>query len=122
MDGYDRPLTLAGEMTIGDDGIHVDYSGTSPASAFGIGPVVREMPMRRDAADVEPPVRIAIIQRLLQGRSKRGIPVTIEGQQPAEDGDQRLCRIDAACMRDRQAGAVKGGDACRLPRIAPARH
>ncbi len=25
MDGYDRPLTLAGEMTIGDDGIHVDY-------------------------------------------------------------------------------------------------
>ena len=24
MDGYDRPLTLAAEMTIGDDGIHVD--------------------------------------------------------------------------------------------------
>src|SRR5580693_1401575 len=34
MDGYDRPLTLAGEMTIGDSGIHVDYTGTSPASAF----------------------------------------------------------------------------------------
>src|SRR5438105_2865133 len=30
MDGYDRPLTLAAEMTIGEDGIHVDYAGTSP--------------------------------------------------------------------------------------------
>jgi N-methylhydantoinase B len=40
MDGYDRPLILAGEMTIGDDGIHVDYAGTSPASAFGINVVL----------------------------------------------------------------------------------
>ncbi|HYM73137.1 MAG TPA: hydantoinase B/oxoprolinase family protein [Stellaceae bacterium] len=40
MDGYDRPLTLAGEMTIGNDGIHVDYAGTSPASAFGINVVM----------------------------------------------------------------------------------
>ena len=40
MDGYDRPLTLAGEMTIGGDGIHVDYTGTSPASAFGINVVL----------------------------------------------------------------------------------
>jgi N-methylhydantoinase B len=40
MDGYDRPLTLAGEMTIGDAGIHVDYTGTSPASAFGINVVM----------------------------------------------------------------------------------
>jgi N-methylhydantoinase B len=40
MDGYDRPLLLAGEMTIGDDGIHVDYTGTSPASAFGINVVM----------------------------------------------------------------------------------
>jgi N-methylhydantoinase B len=40
MDGYDRPLTLAGEMTIGDGGIHVDYTGTSPASAFGINVVL----------------------------------------------------------------------------------
>ena len=40
MDGYDRPLTLAGEMTIGEDGIHVDYAGTSPASAFGINVVM----------------------------------------------------------------------------------
>jgi N-methylhydantoinase B len=40
MDGYDRPLLLAGEMTIGDEGIHVDYNGTSPASAFGINVVM----------------------------------------------------------------------------------
>src|ERR1700689_2930048 len=40
MDGYDRPLTLVGEMTIGHDGIHVDYTGTSPASAFGINVVM----------------------------------------------------------------------------------
>src|SRR5947199_202301 len=40
MDGYDRPLTLVGEMTIGPDGIHVDYTGTSPASAFGINVVM----------------------------------------------------------------------------------
>ncbi|HEX5319391.1 MAG TPA: hydantoinase B/oxoprolinase family protein [Stellaceae bacterium] len=40
MDGYDRPLTLAGEMGIGPDGIHVDYAGTSPASAFGINVVM----------------------------------------------------------------------------------
>jgi N-methylhydantoinase B len=40
MDGYDRPLTLVGEMTIGDDGIHVDYTGTSPASSYGINVVM----------------------------------------------------------------------------------
>ena len=40
MDGYDRPLTLAAEMMIGPDNIHVDYSGTSPASAFGINVVL----------------------------------------------------------------------------------
>ncbi|MBV9828965.1 MAG: hydantoinase B/oxoprolinase family protein, partial [Alphaproteobacteria bacterium] len=40
MDGYDRPLTLAGEMTIGHDGIHVDFAGTSPASSFGINVVL----------------------------------------------------------------------------------
>jgi N-methylhydantoinase B len=40
MDGFDRPLTLAAEMTIGAEGIHVDYAGTSPASAFGINVVL----------------------------------------------------------------------------------
>ena len=40
MDGYDKPLTLSATMTIGYDGIHVDYSGTSPASAYGINVVL----------------------------------------------------------------------------------
>jgi N-methylhydantoinase B len=40
MDGYDKPLTLAAAMTIGDDGIHVDYTGTSPASSHGINVVL----------------------------------------------------------------------------------
>jgi N-methylhydantoinase B len=40
MDGYDRPLTLAAEMTIAADNIHLDYTGTSPASAFGINVVM----------------------------------------------------------------------------------
>src|SRR5438552_1290472 len=40
MDGYDRPLTLAAEMTISPDNIHLDYTGTSPASAFGINVVM----------------------------------------------------------------------------------
>jgi N-methylhydantoinase B len=40
MDGYDRRLTLAGEMTIGADKIHMDYTGTSSASAFGINVVM----------------------------------------------------------------------------------
>jgi N-methylhydantoinase B len=40
MDGFDRPLTLAAEMTVGADNIHVDYAGTSPASAFGINVVL----------------------------------------------------------------------------------
>jgi N-methylhydantoinase B len=40
MDGYDKPLILAAEMTISADNIHVDYTGTSPASAFGINVVM----------------------------------------------------------------------------------
>jgi N-methylhydantoinase B len=39
MDGYDKPLTLNAALTISDDGIHVDYAGTSPASACGINVV-----------------------------------------------------------------------------------
>ena len=34
MDGYDRPLTFAAEMTIGGDGIHVDYSGHIASERF----------------------------------------------------------------------------------------
>jgi N-methylhydantoinase B len=40
MDGYDKPLLLAAAMTIHDDGIHVDFAGTSPASAYGINVVL----------------------------------------------------------------------------------
>ena len=39
MDGYDKPLTLKAALTISDDGIHVDFDGTSPASAYGINVV-----------------------------------------------------------------------------------
>ena len=36
VDGYDAPVTLKATMTIGSDGIDVDFSGTSPMSKFGI--------------------------------------------------------------------------------------
>jgi N-methylhydantoinase B len=36
IDGYDEPITLAATTTISEDGIHVDYTGTSPASRRGI--------------------------------------------------------------------------------------
>ena len=39
MDGYDKPLLLNAALTISDDGIHVDFDGTSPASSYGINVV-----------------------------------------------------------------------------------
>jgi N-methylhydantoinase B len=39
MDGYDKPLVLNAALTISDEGIQVDYDGTSPASAYGINVV-----------------------------------------------------------------------------------
>ena len=36
IDGYDEPVTLAAKTTISASGIHVDYTGTSPASKRGI--------------------------------------------------------------------------------------
>lgn len=36
VDGYDKPIDLVAAMTIGENGIHVDFAGTSPASSFGI--------------------------------------------------------------------------------------
>src|SRR5499427_4418170 len=39
MDGYDKPLVLNAALTISDDGIHVDFDGTSPASTHGINVV-----------------------------------------------------------------------------------
>src|ERR1700744_6022493 len=39
IDGYDKALTLNAALTISDDGIHVDFTGTSPASSHGINVV-----------------------------------------------------------------------------------
>ena len=39
MDGYDKPLVLNAALTISEDGIHVDFAGTSPASSHGINVV-----------------------------------------------------------------------------------
>jgi N-methylhydantoinase B len=36
LDGYDKPVTLAAALTVSDDGIHVDYAGTSAQSRYGI--------------------------------------------------------------------------------------
>lgn len=36
VDGYDKPVKLVAKMTIGEDGIDVDFTGTSGMSAFGI--------------------------------------------------------------------------------------
>ncbi len=40
MDGYDQPVTLMAALTVSEDGIHVDYDGTSPASSHGINVVL----------------------------------------------------------------------------------
>lgn len=36
VDGYDDPVTLAVDLRVSDDGMHADFTGTSPLSAFGI--------------------------------------------------------------------------------------
>jgi N-methylhydantoinase B len=36
IDGYDGPLDLVAALTVADSGIHVDFTGTSPASTHGI--------------------------------------------------------------------------------------
>ena len=40
MDGYDSPVVLHAALTVGDESIHVDYTGTSPASGHGINVVL----------------------------------------------------------------------------------
>ena len=35
-DGYDSPIELTATVTVSDEGIHVDYTGTSPVAARGI--------------------------------------------------------------------------------------
>jgi N-methylhydantoinase B len=39
VDGYDKPLEFRAALTISDDGIHVDFDGTSTASRYGINVV-----------------------------------------------------------------------------------
>ena len=36
VDGYDAPVMLAAALTVSDSGIHVDFTGTSPQSRYGI--------------------------------------------------------------------------------------
>ncbi len=36
IDGYDKPVDLVARMTIGEDGIDIDFDGTSPVSSYGI--------------------------------------------------------------------------------------
>ena len=58
-DGYEEPVTLKAEMTILDDGIEVDYAGTSGLSSRGINVPPRLLPrlfllrhqVRRGAGD-----------------------------------------------------------------------
>lgn len=40
LDGYDQPVLLRAALTIGDDGVTVDYEGSSPASQRGINLVM----------------------------------------------------------------------------------
>ncbi len=35
-DGYDKPVDLVARMTIGNEGIAIDFTGTSPVSSYGI--------------------------------------------------------------------------------------
>ncbi len=41
VDGYNETITLAVELTVTDDGMHADFTGTSPVSGYGINvPIV----------------------------------------------------------------------------------
>jgi N-methylhydantoinase B len=40
IDGYDEPITVAAALSIEDSGVHVDYTGSSPESRFGINVVL----------------------------------------------------------------------------------
>lgn len=41
VDGYNETITLAVELTVADDGMHADFTGTSPTSGYGINvPIV----------------------------------------------------------------------------------
>ena len=58
MDGYDRAwLTLAGEMTIGEGGIHVDYTGTLAGEAPSASMLVMNYTLAYTAFGVKRPGR-----------------------------------------------------------------
>jgi N-methylhydantoinase B len=40
LDGYDAPITLRGSLTVGPDGLLMDYAGTDPVVAHGINVVL----------------------------------------------------------------------------------
>jgi N-methylhydantoinase B len=40
IDGYDQPVTLHATLSVNDDSVHVDYTGSSPASSHGINVVL----------------------------------------------------------------------------------
>ncbi len=41
VDGYEKPVDLVVELTVSDEGMHADFTGTSPLSQFGINvPIV----------------------------------------------------------------------------------
>ena len=40
LDGYEAPVTVKATLTISDHNMHVDYTGTSPASSYGINVVL----------------------------------------------------------------------------------
>lgn len=40
IDGYDQPVTVAAALTLGPEGIHVDFAGSSPQSPYGINVVL----------------------------------------------------------------------------------
>ena len=93
MDGYDKPLMLNAALTISDDGIHVDFDGTSAASSYGINVVYnyclaytayrREMPGRARSAEQcrlagadhgQRARRAACSTSIGRGRLRRGTP------------------------------------------------
>jgi N-methylhydantoinase B len=40
IDGYEKPITVAAALTLHETGVHVDYTGSSPESQFGINVVL----------------------------------------------------------------------------------
>jgi N-methylhydantoinase B len=40
LDGYEAPVTVKATLTISDDTMHIDYTGTSPISSYGINVVL----------------------------------------------------------------------------------